>query len=373
MAQGKQHPVCAASAPAVPAPASGTPLTGQTRYEKVGDLNKGAHGVVQLCKDKVTGEYVAVKFIGRGDKVTQYVEREIINHRSLNHPHVVQFKEVFLTPHHLAIAMEFAAGGDLFEYLKSRGGKLPEVHARWFFQQLMVALDYCHRMGVSNRDIKLENTLLDHNSPPLLKLCDFGYSKNAATQSAPRSLVGTPAYLAPEVIGSIKGKSYSGEAADVWSSGVMLYVMLVGHYPFERMDDKQKPKNALTEMYKRIQVADYHLPSQLQLSDGCKDLLRQILQPDPRLRTTIRQIFQHPWFLQSLPAGVLSMNDQPDPAPEGLQSEESIRQIVREARGTAAQQQQQQQSQATPGTAPVHSGRDYLDDLVDDALMNPDT
>lgn len=106
-------------------------------------------------------------------KVTKYVEREIINHRCLVHPHIVQFKEVFLTAHHLGIAMEFASGGDMFEYVVRKNG-LREDEARWFFQQLVVGLDYCHRMGVVNRDIKLENTLLDSSPRPLVKICDFG-------------------------------------------------------------------------------------------------------------------------------------------------------------------------------------------------------
>ena len=94
--------------------------------------------------------------------------------------------------------MEYANGGDSFEYVRKKGG-LGESEARWFFQQLVVALDYCHRKGVINRDVKLENTLIHWARKPLLKICDFGYSKDMKYQSAPASRVGTPAYLAPEV------------------------------------------------------------------------------------------------------------------------------------------------------------------------------
>lgn len=94
--------------------------------------------------------------------------------------------------------MEYANGGDSFEYVRKKGG-LHENEARWFFQQLIVALDYCHRKGVINRDVKLENTLIHWARKPLLKICDFGYSKDMKYQSAPASRVGTPAYLAPEV------------------------------------------------------------------------------------------------------------------------------------------------------------------------------
>ena len=106
-------------------------------------------------------------------QVTKYVEREIINHRQLVHPHIIQFKEIFLTQHYLCIAMEYAAGGDMFEYVVRKGG-LRESEARWFFQQLIIAIDYTHRRGVANRDIKLENTLLDGSPRPLIKICDFG-------------------------------------------------------------------------------------------------------------------------------------------------------------------------------------------------------
>jgi len=105
---------------------------------------------------------------------------------------------VFLTDQYLGIAMEYANGGDSFEYVRKKGG-LQENEARWFFQQLIVALDYCHRKGVVNRDVKLENTLIHWAQKPLLKICDFGYSKDEKYQSAPASRVGTPAYLAPEV------------------------------------------------------------------------------------------------------------------------------------------------------------------------------
>ena len=95
----------------------------------------------------------------------------------LRHPHIISLKEVFLTEQHLVLVMEYAAGGDLFSYVQRRR-RLGEDDARWFFQQLICAVDYCHKMGVANRDIKLENTLLDGSPRPLVKLCDFGFSKD---------------------------------------------------------------------------------------------------------------------------------------------------------------------------------------------------
>jgi len=328
------------------------PLEGHQKYEKIKDLNSGTFGFVQLARDKTTGELIAVKFIERGEKVTKYVEREIINHCCLVHPHIVQFKEVFLTTSHLAIAMEFASGGDMFEYVVKKNG-LREDEARWFFQQLIVGLDYCHRMGVVNRDIKLENTLLDSSPRPLVKICDFGYSKHEKFQSAPGSRVGTPAYLAPEVILTQRGKTYDGKIADIWSCGVMLYVMLVGAYPFERPEDKHDTQK-LQKMIQRILHVDYHIPSHIRLSEECRDLLRRVLVAEPAKRMTVEDIYNHPWYLKHLPPGVREMNDRLGQPPEAMQRREDIAAIVAMARKVDA---------AGPAYGPETD--DYIDDAMD--------
>ncbi|KAL5665593.1 hypothetical protein ACJX0J_025701, partial [Zea mays] len=168
--------------------------------------------------------------------IDENVAREIINHRSLRHHNIIRFKEVVLTPTHLAIVMEYAAGGELFDRICS-AGRFSEDEARYFFQQLICGVSYCHFMQICHRDLKLENTLLDGSPAPRLKICDFGYSKSSLLHSKPKSTVGTPAYIAPEVLSR---REYDGKMADVWSCGVTLYVMLVGAYPFEDPDD---PKN----------------------------------------------------------------------------------------------------------------------------------
>lgn len=326
------------------------PLEGHPKYQKVKDLNSGTFGFVQLALDKTTGRQVAIKFIERGDKVTKYVEREILNHRQLVHPHIVQFKDVFLTDRYLGIAMEYAAGGDMFEYVVRKGG-LRESEARWFFQQLIVATDYIHRMGVANRDIKLENTLLDGSPRPLIKICDFGYSKHEKYQSAPGSRVGTPAYLAPEVIMTTKGKTYDGKVADIWSCGVMLYVMLVGAYPFERPEDKADPQK-LQKMIQRILRVEYEFPPGLKLSAELKDIMAKLLIPDPARRITIAGILDHPWFNKDLPPGVKQMNDNMRMPPAGSQSEQEVRAVV-----TAAQK--------NPASTHPAWEDDYIDDTMD--------
>ncbi|DBB15936.1 TPA: Serine/threonine-protein kinase srk2a [Trebouxia sp. C0006] len=146
------------------------------KYGVIKDIGSGNFGVAKLMRDKRTGELVAVKFIERGEKINKNVERELINHRSLLHPNIIRFKEVFLTPTHLGIAMEYAAGGELFDRIV-KAGRFSEGEARFFFQQLISGVDNCHSEGVCHRDLKLENTLLDGRPAPRLKICDFGYSK----------------------------------------------------------------------------------------------------------------------------------------------------------------------------------------------------
>nr|XP_043627875.1 serine/threonine-protein kinase SRK2E-like isoform X2 [Erigeron canadensis] len=263
-----------------------------SRYELVKDIGQGNFGVARLMRDKLSNELVAVKYIERGDKIDENVQREIINHRSLRHPNIVRFKEVILTPTHLAIVMEYASGGELFERI-CNAGRFPEDEARFFFQQLVSGVGYCHNMQVCHRDLKLENTLLDGSQAPRLKICDFGYSKSSVLHSQPKSTVGTPAYIAPEVL--LK-KEYDGKIADVWSCGVTLYVMLVGAYPFE---DPQDPKN-----------------------------FRNTIQ-----RITMDEIRSHEWFTRNLPGDLINDNamDQFGGPDQPTQSVDEIMQIIAEA------------------------------------------
>ncbi|PNH10173.1 Serine/threonine-protein kinase SRK2E [Tetrabaena socialis] len=284
---------------------------GASRYEPVRDLGSGNFGVAKLMRDRVSGELV-----------DRNVEREICNHRMLNHPNIVGFKEVFLTPSHLGIVMEFAAGGELFERIV-RAGRFSEDEARYFFQQLLSGVDYCHASGVCHRDLKLENTLLDGNPAPRLKICDFGYSKSAF-DSQPKSTVGTPAYIAPEVL---QRKEYNGQPADVWSCGVTLYVMLVGAYPFE---DPADPRN-FRKTIQRIMNVKFSFPPNLAISPECQDLISRIFVADPVQRITIGDIRRHPWFLRNLPAELANPENYTR-SPEPHQSIDEIRGLIRVAR-----------------------------------------
>ncbi|KAI7839812.1 hypothetical protein COHA_006433, partial [Chlorella ohadii] len=167
-------------------------------YEWIRELGHGAYGTAVLMRHRASGELVAVKLIERGAAVDKNVEREVLNHRLLSgHTNIVQFREVYLTSTHLCI------GGMLFDRIVKLQ-RLKEDIARYFFQQLVCGVAWCHRQGVCHRDLKLENTLLDGRPAPRLKICDFGYSKSSVTDSTPKTTVGTPAYIAPEVFSGDK-------------------------------------------------------------------------------------------------------------------------------------------------------------------------
>ncbi|XP_065876002.1 serine/threonine-protein kinase SAPK7 [Euphorbia lathyris] len=298
------------------------------KYELMKDLGAGNFGIARLLRHKETKELVAMKYIERGHKIDENVAREIINHRSLRHPNIIRFKEVVLTPTHLAIVMEYAAGGELFERI-CNAGRFSEDEARYFFQQLISGVDYCHFMQICHRDLKLENTLLDGSPAPRLKICDFGYSKSSVLHSRPKSTVGTPAYIAPEVL---QRREYDGKLADVWSCGVTLYVMLVGAYPFEDQDD---PKN-FRKTIQRIMAVQYKIPDYVHVSQECRHLLSRIFVANPLRRISIKEIKNHPWFLKNLPkelkeAGQASHYQRDNPS-YSVQSVEEIMKIVSEAR-----------------------------------------
>ena len=273
----------------------------------------------------------------------KHAHREIMNHMQLLHPHVVQLKDVFAAGPYLAIVMEYVPNGDMFAHVVSKRG-LPEAEARWFFQQLVLGMDYCHRKGVCNRDIKLENTLLvmQKDKKPLLKMCDFGYAKHDQMDSYTTSKVGTPGYTAPEVIESNAGVGYDGKAADIWSAGVMLYTMLFARYPFERPEDKSlKPHDRTNKVLIRIIKVDYQIPDRPAISDEAKDLIRKILVKDPAKRLDIRQIQEHPWFQKDLPQGSLDYNTWALQVPNpGLKSADVVDAQINLAMKTRMEQRQ---------------------------------
>jgi len=280
------------------------PLKNNEFYQYVRLLGHGSFGYVVEAIDKVTKERVAIKFLPRGSNLDIVsVKREIYNHRILNHHHVIHFIKLILTPVALGIVMEFADGGNLTEYVRKRGG-IRRTVTRFLFQQLVLAVDYCHRMQVVNRDIKLQNTLLDGNKEwPMLKICDFGYSKHCIADSKPDSVVGTRPTMAPEVIeADWSERKYDGKKADIWCIGVFLYVLVTNRYPFYNPDENITD----SELLRRIAFLQYQIPPGL--DKDCVNLLRRILVGNPSDRPTIDEIKRHPYFTRNLPEGAAEMN-----------------------------------------------------------------
>lgn len=283
---------------------SSVDYAGMAPYIFERDLGSGNFGITKLFRNVENDQRVAVKLIRRGEKtIDNNVMREVVIHHSLHHPNIVMFSEVRLTPTHLAIVMEYANGGELFDKICSCG-RFNENEARFYFQQLISGVAYLHSKGVCHRDLKLENILLDKSSSgvPIIKVCDFGYSKSSLLHSAAKSTVGTPAYIAPEVLK--RQPSYDGKLADVWSCGVTLFVMLIGSYPFE---DPKNPKNFRSTI-ERILMAKYNIPSGISLSHDCIHLINQIFEIDPGKRIDMIGIFKHPFYQQNLPIELKELN-----------------------------------------------------------------
>lgn len=336
----------------------------EEKYELLKELGSGNFGVARLVRNKKTKELLAVKYIQRGKKIDEKVQREIINHRSLRHPNIIRFKEVLITPTHLAIVMEYAAGGELFERICS-AGRFSEDESRFFFQQLISGVSYCHSMEICHRDLKMENTLLDGSPTPRIKICDFGYSKSGLLHSQPKSTVGTPAYIAPEVLSR---KQYDGKIADVWSCGVTLYVMLVGSYPFEDPEDSRDFRKTIG----RIMNVQYTIPEYVRVSKECRELLTKIFVADPSKRITIPEIKKHPWFLKKLPRELSDGEKSCFSDKESEQPSQTVEEIMKiiQAAMTPPAQGSQAMEQAGMGLGDADDPdtdveTDYIDDSGD--------
>ena len=258
------------------------------QYDIMRTLGEGSFGKVKLAVHKVSGQKVALKIIARQKLITRdmagRIEREIQYLQLLRHPHIIKLYTVITTPKEIVMVLEYA-GGELFQYILDHG-KLREEQARKFFQQIVCAVEYCHRHKIVHRDLKPENLLLDDALN--VKIADFGLSNIMTDGNFLKTSCGSPNYAAPEVVG---GKLYAGPEVDVWSCGVILYVLLCARLPF---DDEYIPT-----LFKKIQSGTYHMPNYI--SSGAARLIKRMLQVSPVTRITIDEIRQDPWFLKDIP------------------------------------------------------------------------
>ncbi|XP_062202270.1 CBL-interacting protein kinase 15-like [Phragmites australis] len=257
------------------------------RYELGRLLGKGTFGKVHYARNLESNRSVAIKMLDK-EKVlkvglSEQIRREITTMRLVAHKNIVHLHEVMATRNYIYFVMEYVKGGELFDKIE-KSGKLTEAAAHKYFQQLISAVDYCHSRGVYHRDLKPENLLLDENEN--LKVSDFGLSALSESKRQDGLLhtsCGTPAYVAPEVISKT---GYDGAKSDIWSCGVVLFVLVAGYLPFRG--------SSLMEMYQKIQLGDFRCSSWF--SHKLKKLLYKILDPNPSTRISIQKIKESTWF-----------------------------------------------------------------------------
>ncbi|KAE8777479.1 CBL-interacting protein kinase 26 [Hordeum vulgare] len=270
------------------------------RYEIGRHLGQGNFAKVYYARNLTSGQAVAIKMIDK-EKVSRVglmvqIKREISIMRLVRHPNVLKLFEVMASKSKIYFVLEYAKGGELFN--KITKGKLSEDAARKYFHQLISAVDYCHSRGVYHRDLKPENLLLDENEN--LKVSDFGLSALAESTRQDGLLhttCGTPAYVAPEVLSR---RGYDGAKADIWSCGVILFVLVAGFLPFHDTN--------LIEMYRKISRAEYRCPRPFSVE--LKDLLYKILDPDPSTRASVSRIKRSAWFRKPVDVNGLKIKQE---------------------------------------------------------------
>uniref|UniRef100_A0A2P2ITU0 non-specific serine/threonine protein kinase n=1 Tax=Rhizophora mucronata TaxID=61149 RepID=A0A2P2ITU0_RHIMU len=269
------------------------------RYELGRMLGRGTFAKVYYARNLQTGKSVAMKVVGKEKVIKvgmmEQVKREISVMKMVEHPNIVELHEVMASKTKIYFAMELVRGGELFS--KNTKARLREDIARVYFQQLISAIDFCHSRGVYHRDLKPENLLLDEDGN--LKVTDFGlsaFSEHLRQDGLLHTTCGTPAYVAPEVIGK---KGYDGAKADLWSCGVILYVLLAGFLPFQ--DDN------LLSMYRKIYRGDFKCPPWF--SHEARSLIIMLLDPNPSTRISIADVMDSSWFKKSVPKTVITKEE----------------------------------------------------------------
>ncbi|XP_008069168.1 serine/threonine-protein kinase SIK1 [Carlito syrichta] len=252
-------------------------------YDIERTLGKGNFAVVKLARHRVTKTQVAIKIIDKTRLDSSNLEkiyREVQLMKLLNHPHIIKLYQVMETKDMLYIVTEFAKNGEMFDHLTSNG-HLSEQEARKKFWQILSAVEYCHNHHIVHRDLKTENLLLDGNMD--IKLADFGFGNFYKSGEPLSTWCGSPPYAAPEVF---EGKEYEGPQLDIWSLGVVLYVLVCGSLPFDGPN--------LPTLRQRVLEGRFRIP--FFMSQDCENLIRRMLVVDPAKRISIAQIRQHRWM-----------------------------------------------------------------------------
>ncbi|KAG7233571.1 hypothetical protein INR49_006846 [Caranx melampygus] len=252
-------------------------------YRLLKTIGKGNFAKVKLARHVLTGREVAVKIIDKtqlNPTSLQKLFREVRIMKILNHPNIVKLFEVIETEKTLYLVMEYASGGEVFDYLVAHG-RMKEKEARAKFRQIVSAVQYCHQKHIVHRDLKAENLLLDADMN--IKIADFGFSNEFTVGGKLDTFCGSPPYAAPELF---QGKKYDGPEVDVWSLGVILYTLVSGSLPFDGQN--------LKELRERVLRGKYRIP--FYMSTDCENLLKRFLVLNPGRRGTLEQIMKDRWI-----------------------------------------------------------------------------
>ncbi|GLV33756.1 par-1 [Carabus blaptoides fortunei] len=270
------------------------------KYKLLKTIGKGNFAKVKLAKHVPTGKEVAIKIIDKtqlNPGSLQKLFREVRIMKMLDHPNIVKLFQVIETEKTLYLVMEYASGGEVFDYLVLHG-RMKEKEARAKFRQIVSAVQYCHQKKIIHRDLKAENLLLD--SEMNIKIADFGFSNEFTPGNKLDTFCGSPPYAAPELF---QGKKYDGPEVDVWSLGVILYTLVSGSLPFDG--------STLRELRERVLRGKYRIP--FYMSTDCENLLKKFLVLNPSKRASLESIMRDKWMNMGYENDELKPYVEPEP------------------------------------------------------------
>ncbi|CAG7689955.1 unnamed protein product [Allacma fusca] len=270
------------------------------KYRLLKTIGKGNFAKVKLAKHIPTGKEVAIKIIDKtqlNPGSLQKLFREVRIMKMLDHPNIVKLFQVIETEKTLYLVMEYASGGEVFDYLVLHG-RMKEKEARAKFRQIVSAVQYCHQKKIIHRDLKAENLLLD--SEMNIKIADFGFSNEFTPGNKLDTFCGSPPYAAPELF---QGKKYDGPEVDVWSLGVILYTLVSGSLPFDG--------TTLRELRERVLRGKYRIP--FYMSTDCENLLKKFLVLNPQKRASLETIMKDKWMNMAYEDDELKPYIEPEP------------------------------------------------------------
>ncbi|XP_056139478.1 serine/threonine-protein kinase SIK3 homolog isoform X1 [Lampris incognitus] len=257
-------------------------------YEIERTIGKGNFAVVKLATHIITKAKVAIKIVDKtqlDDENLKKIFREVQIMKMLRHPHIIRLYQVMDTERMIYLVTEYASGGEIFDHLVAHG-RMAEKDARKKFKQIVAAVHFCHCRNIVHRDLKAENLLLDHNLN--IKIADFGFSNLFSRGQLLKTWCGSPPYAAPELF---EGKEYDGPKVDIWSLGVVLYVLVCGALPFDG--------STLQNLRARVLSGKFRIP--FFMSTDCEYLIRHMLVLEPSRRLSMEQICKNKWMRQGDP------------------------------------------------------------------------